>query len=224
MITARILLLLGCFFLLAAALRAQVPPLIHYQGRVAVGAANFSGAGQFKVALVNGDGTQTFWSNDGTSAAGSEPASAVGITVTSGLYSVLLGDTSLANMSALPTAVFSNSDVRVRVWFNDGAHGAQRLVPDQRIAAVGYATVAANVADGSITTAKFASGAVVGAAQLASGTVAANLNGSGQSGVASGGIVLSATETNAALVAAGYVKTGSFRLSNGGTMFLYQKL
>ncbi len=33
---------------LSGTLRAQVPPLINYQGRVAVGAANFEGAGQFK--------------------------------------------------------------------------------------------------------------------------------------------------------------------------------
>lgn len=32
---------------------AQVPQLINYQGRVAVGSVNFDGAGQFKFALVN---------------------------------------------------------------------------------------------------------------------------------------------------------------------------
>ena len=32
---------------------AQVPGLLSYQGRVAVGAANFEGSGQFKFALVN---------------------------------------------------------------------------------------------------------------------------------------------------------------------------
>ena len=38
-------------------LHAQVPQLINYQGRVAVGAVNFDGAGQFKFALVNAAGT-----------------------------------------------------------------------------------------------------------------------------------------------------------------------
>ena len=36
-------------------LHAQVPQLINYQGRVAVGTVNFDGSGQFKFALVNAD-------------------------------------------------------------------------------------------------------------------------------------------------------------------------
>ena len=48
-------------FLLAAApvARAQIPQLINYQGRVAVGGVNFDGAGQFKFALVEGAGVNT---------------------------------------------------------------------------------------------------------------------------------------------------------------------
>ena len=145
--------------LLTPVLRAQVPQLINYQGRVAVGAVNFDGSGAFKFALVNAAGTTTFWSNDGTSAAGSQPAAAVSLTVVKGLYSVLLGDTALANMTAIPNSVFANADVRLRVWFNDGTNGSQLLTPDQRIAAVGYAVMAANVQDGAITSAKIAAGA-----------------------------------------------------------------
>jgi len=65
---------------LALPVRAQVPQLLNYQGRVAVDAVNFEGTGQLKFALVNGDGSTTFWSNDGTSDAGSEPAAAVALT------------------------------------------------------------------------------------------------------------------------------------------------
>jgi len=80
---------------------------------------------------------RTFWSN-GTSA--------VSVPVTKGLYSVLLGDTSLTNMeAAVPAAVFTNTDVRLRVWFSDGVSGFQQLNPDQRIGAVGYALMAASV-------------------------------------------------------------------------------
>jgi len=137
--------LAATFCLATSALRAQVPQLINYQGRVAVGTVNFDGTGSFKFALVNGDGTVTFWSNDGTSAAGSEPTAAVPLTVTKGLYSVLLGDAALANMTAIPNSVFNNADVRLRVWFNDGTNGSQMLAPDQRIAAVGYAMMAGGV-------------------------------------------------------------------------------
>jgi len=41
-------------FLLVATGLAQVPQLINYQGRVAVGGTNFTGTGQFKFTLVNG--------------------------------------------------------------------------------------------------------------------------------------------------------------------------
>jgi hypothetical protein len=102
----------------------------------------------------------TYWSNDGTSTAGSEPTSAVSLPVGKGLYSVLLGDTSLTHMTAVPETVFNNTDVRLRVWFNDGATGSQLLSPDQRLGSVGYAMVAENVPDGAITAAKIATGAV----------------------------------------------------------------
>lgn len=101
-------------FLFAPALLAQVPQLLNYQGRVAVGTVNFDGSGSFKFALVNTDGTSTYWSNNGTSTAGSEPTAAVALTVAKGLYSVPLGDTTLPNMTVIPATVFANPDVRLR--------------------------------------------------------------------------------------------------------------
>lgn len=125
-------------------LQAQIPQLINYQGRVLVGSVNFDGTGQFKFALVNASGSTTYWSNDGTSTNGSEPTNPVSLSVVKGLYSVLLGDVLLANMTAVPASVFNNADVRLRIWFNDGAHGSQLITPDQRIASVGYSMVASN--------------------------------------------------------------------------------
>src|SRR5262249_48602127 len=145
---------------------AQVPQIINYQGRVAVGTTNFNGSGSFKFALVSTTGTTTYWSNDGTSTAGSQPTAAVTLTVTKGLFFVLLGDATITNMTAIPATVFNNTDVRLRVWFNDGTNGFQLLTPDQRLASAGYAMIAGTVADGSITSAKIANGAV-GSAQIA---------------------------------------------------------
>jgi hypothetical protein len=169
--------MLAGFTLLTAPVYAQVPNLLNYQGRVAVGTVNFEGSGQFRFALVNAAGTTTFWSNDGTSTAGSQPTAAVALTVTKGLYSVLLGDTSLAGMtSAIPASVWTNPDVRLRVWFNNGTNGSQLLTPDQRLAPSGYlpdgSVSTAALASGAVTSAKIASGAV-GSAQIASGAVGA---------------------------------------------------
>jgi formylglycine-generating enzyme required for sulfatase activity len=118
---------------------AQVPGIINYQGRVVVNGTNFDGNGRFKLALVDGAGTVNYWSNDGTAAG--EPAAAISVAVSKGLYSVLLGQSPMVPISP---AVFTNTDVRLRVWF-DGGGGMQQLSPDQRIGAVGYAMMAAAV-------------------------------------------------------------------------------
>ena len=161
-------------------LRAQVPQIINYQGRISSSGTPFSGTGQFKLALVDGAGTSTYWSNDGTGAAGSEPTTAVSLPVVNGLYVVPMGDATLPNMTGIPATVFSNADVRVRVWFNNGTSGFELLTPDQRITSVGYAMMAAqaqSVANGAITSAMIANGAV-GTSQLATGiTITGNVNG-----------------------------------------------
>src|SRR5262245_11337669 len=106
--------------LLVSAAQAQVPSIINYQGRVMTNNVNFDGIGRFKFALVNAAGTVSFWSNDGTSVSGSQPTAQVSLQVTKGLYSVLLGDTTIAGMPlAIPASVFANADVRLRIWFND---------------------------------------------------------------------------------------------------------
>lgn len=136
---------------------AQIPGILNYQGRVAMNGTNFNGTGQFKFALMDGTGATTYWSNG---------VNAVTGTVTKGLYSMLLGDTGIPNMAALPASVFTNSDVRLRVWF-DGGSGLQQLSPDQRIVSAGYSLMAASVPDGSVTAEKLAAGSV-GSSQLAS--------------------------------------------------------
>src|SRR4051812_24973697 len=161
-------IIVGC-----STLSAQVPQIINYQGRVVVGSTNFNGNGSFKFALVNANGSTTLWSNDGTSNSGSEPTNAVSLGVSNGLYSVLLGDSGLTNMTAIPTSVFNNSDVRLRVWFNDGTHASQVLSPDQRVAAVGYAMTTSNFS-GVLPVINGGTGSSTGALN-ATGTITADL-------------------------------------------------
>ena len=123
---------------------AAVPQLLNHQGRIAVAGVNFNGSGQFKFALVDATGLITYWSNDGTITAGAAPSSHVTLAVTKGLYSVLLGDTTLTNMTALPSSALDHGDVRLRIWFSDGSsRGFQLITPDQRLAATPYALLAA---------------------------------------------------------------------------------
>ncbi len=131
---------------LAGLATAQTPALVPYQGRVQTGspAADFNGTGQFRFALMQGNSGTRLWVNNGPTTG--NPVNAVSLTVTNGLYSVLLGDPSIPNMAAIPPAVFLTSDVRLRVWFN----GTQ-LSPDQRLAPNGYLPSGTHVAAGSGT-------------------------------------------------------------------------
>jgi N-acetylneuraminic acid mutarotase len=210
----------------APSLVAQVPQLLNYQGRVKVSGADFSGTGQFKFALVSGAGSTTYWSNDGTSSNGGQPAAAVALTVSGGLYSVLLGDATLPNMTALTPGVFSNSEVRLRVWFSDNVNGWQQLAPDQRVAAVGYALMADEVKDGAVTAAKLAEGAVtssklaagaVTSTALASNAVIESLAAAGQGTVPSGAALVSVQPNAPGLLAAGYFSVGSLNSADSWT-------
>lgn len=152
---------------------------------------------------------QTYWSNAGDLAPGDVPATSVALPVVNGLYSVRLGDNSLPNMAAFSILEIFYTPLNLRVWFSDGTHGFQQLTPDQPLGSAPYALqarLAESVAPGSIGSAQLANGAV-SSTKLAVGAAAANLGTSGQSGVASGGMVLSAAE-NPALTNAGFVKLG----------------
>jgi len=126
---------LGVTVALARSGLTAAPPLslaltastvVSYQGRVSVNGQPFNGSGQFKFAVVNADGTQAYWSNDGSglSTAPFTPTSAVALPVSNGLFNVLLGNTSLPNMTQpMAPDAFSAPDRMLRVWFNDGTNG-----------------------------------------------------------------------------------------------------
>ena len=142
------------FFILGFLLNSHaVPPVLNYAGQVAVDGKLYDGFGLFKFALVNTDGTTTYWSNDGTSVGGSEPQASVSVAVSGGLYSILLGNTAIQGMSAIDPSIFAqHKDAKLRVWFSDGANGFQQLTPDRPFASVPYAFSAgsAPIAQGSI--------------------------------------------------------------------------
>ncbi len=119
--------------------QSGAPQVVSYQGQVSVGGAPYTGAGSFKFAVVNQAGNVTYWSNDGTATGGGEPTAAITTTVTNGLFNVLLGDTSLPNMTALPASAFDGTGRYLRVWFSADGSAFTLLSPDRRIAAVPYA-------------------------------------------------------------------------------------
>ena len=99
-----------------------------------------------------------------------------------------------AHMPLIPRQSFTSAPYAVRAL---GAGSAATVTGSIAASQLTGTIAAANIGAGTITS-----------NSLAPGAAAANLGGSGQSGVASGGFILSATE-NSALVSAGYVKIGS---------------
>lgn len=127
-----------------AAPAAGAPTVVSYQGRVSVSGQPFSGTGRFKFVLVDQAGA-TRWSNDGTSSGGGQPTASVALSVANGLFTVLLGDTTLAGMTQpLASGAFDGTDRRLRVWFSSDGTTFAQLSPDTRIAAAPYALQAAN--------------------------------------------------------------------------------
>ncbi|MBL9157919.1 MAG: tail fiber domain-containing protein [Verrucomicrobiales bacterium] len=210
--------MLGFLFLGRPSLVAAEPPgIINHQGRIAISGVNHSGPGYFKFALVDATGATTYWSNDGTSVAGSEPAAAVETPVASGHYSIPLGDTSYhSNMKgAIPKTVFTeNSDVRLAIWFGHTPSSFQKLSPNRRIASAAYALSAGSgvaasgsigseqIADGSVSASDLANGAV-GAMQLAEASVTSDKVAAGAIGTSQ----LAAGSVTSAQLADGQVTT-----------------
>ena len=127
-------------------LQGGAPTVVSYQGRVTVGSNPYDGPGYFKFAIVNAGASTTYWSNDGTPSG--EPTNSVRLTVTNGLFNVLLGDTTLDGMSQSLTAEdFEQPDCYLRVWFSPDGNTYEWLDPDRRIAAVPYALQAQEAAD-----------------------------------------------------------------------------
>jgi hypothetical protein len=120
-------LILGVFLSIVSA--ASAANTLNYQGRVISGGTAFTGSGQFKFALVSADGSTIYWKNDGTTDSAA-PTSAVPLTVTKGIFSVRLGDTSFSNMASISSNVFANTSMALRVWFSDGVTGFEQLSPD----------------------------------------------------------------------------------------------
>ena len=133
------------------------PTTLAYQGRLFLAHVNqgnniWNGAGQIKFAIISADHQTAYWTNDGTGMGQQpfQPASSVPVTVNvaTGVFNVLLGDTTLTHMTQpITSGVFVQSigfqvGRVLRVWFDNGTHGLQLLVPDVPLTAVPYALYA----------------------------------------------------------------------------------
>jgi len=129
LITISILITLS----LSGLVLAQDNVMFNYQGRVKVHGLAFTGTGQFKFAIINNAGSESLWSNDNTSVSGGEPTASISISVTDGIFNVMVGDPGLG-MSLINRSIFNHPDqIKLRIWFSDGTHGFQQLLPDHNL-------------------------------------------------------------------------------------------
>ena len=141
---------IAIFLCLGSGIFAEENVMFNYQGRVKVQGNPFTGTGNFKFAIVNNAGDESLWSNDGTSTGGGEPTAAIAISVADGIFNVMVGDTSLG-MAAINRTVFNHpSQIKLRTWFSDGAHGFQQLLPDQKLVNVELLGIISGTADFTI--------------------------------------------------------------------------
>jgi N-acetylneuraminic acid mutarotase len=195
--------------------QAGAPTMVSYQGQVTLDGRPFDGTGYFKFAIVDPSVPETFWSNDGSSYGGGEPELPVRLTVTAGLFNVLLGDPSVENMDLpLEAAVFAEPEqCYLRVWFSEGGETFQQLSPDRRIASVPYALQAEQAANANMLGGRMA-GNAGGRIPINNGTLNSNLNADRVDGqhaadlaVPSGAIV-SGFQDDPRLTGAGYIHLG----------------
>jgi len=118
-----------------------IPTMLNYQGTLREDGIPYSGTGYFKFTIMDsagGNGTSNYWAHDGS--ASGQPSTYITLTVTNGLFNVMLGDTSIMSMTqVINESVFANTNTHLRVWFSDSSSGFQALEPNQPFASVAYA-------------------------------------------------------------------------------------
>lgn len=129
------------------------PLLMNYQGSVSVNGEPFGSSmpqiGYFRFAIVDSENSWTnlYWSNDGND----PPTSEVAIEVVNGLFTAVLGDTTIPGMTEPLTAtIFENEPLYFAVWFNDGTSGFSLLAPNPQLTSVGFA-IQAQTAENALT-------------------------------------------------------------------------
>jgi len=146
------IIIIGVVFLfsLVAGISAGDNVMFNYQGRVKVHGSPFTGTGYFKFAIVNNSGNESLWSNDGTSSGGGEPTASIAISVTDGIFNVMVGDPAVGMLPINRTVFNHPSQIKLRTWFSDGTHGYQQLLPDQKLVNVELLGISSGTEDFTI--------------------------------------------------------------------------
>ncbi len=109
------------------------PSEVSYQGELKKDGLPFTGMAQMKFVIIDVEG-ESIWSNDGTSAAGSEPMDFASIETENGIFAVRLGAVPMEPISG--GLLKGVTEVALRVWVNTG-DGFEQLT-DQPISSSAF--------------------------------------------------------------------------------------
>jgi hypothetical protein len=132
-----LLLCLSAMFAAASLSAADPAPLLTCQGRLTTSGQTASGNHVFTFSIINPD-SSVAWT-----------ASAITLPVNDGLYAVVLGDTTVAGMPAIPAGILTTSGLSLRITAD-----AQLLSPDVALIPAVQANLAFHVANGVIGSAQ----------------------------------------------------------------------
>ncbi|MDA8823820.1 SUMF1/EgtB/PvdO family nonheme iron enzyme, partial [Opitutales bacterium] len=122
--------------------------ILPHQGRVLVSGEAFDGNASFRFALIEPSSDTIVWNHAGTTGV---PDTDITLEVKNGFYKCSLGDTSKYGMAELLPQLFSYySNLKLRVWFNDGVNGLQQLGSDQPLLNAPYALNSGNGANSDV--------------------------------------------------------------------------
>ena len=131
----RACLLLCAGMALLSAVEVAPPPLLTAQGRITEAGNPVNGSRSFSFAIIASDGATVLWSTP-----------SLNLTVVNGLYAVLLGNTGLGGMPAIPASILTQTGLSLKVVV-DGAP----LLPNVAIVPALQADLAFGVAPGAVS-------------------------------------------------------------------------
>ncbi|MFB3897216.1 MAG: right-handed parallel beta-helix repeat-containing protein [bacterium] len=124
-----------------------IPFELKYQGYIEVGGVPYTGIATTFFSLIDNPSSPTtnYWTNDNSHPSpGTRPFGGVAVTVTNGVFTLNLGDTTL-NMYPVYSSVFANDPVYLRFWYKAGSNKTVQGIPDEKMVSVGYALNAVRV-------------------------------------------------------------------------------
>ncbi|MFB3897489.1 MAG: hypothetical protein ACE14V_14425, partial [bacterium] len=108
-----------------------IPFEMKYQGYIEVDGIPYSGMATTFFSLLDNPSSPTtnFWTNDNSHPSpGTRPLGGVAVSVSNGVFSVNLGDTTI-NMYPIYSSVFANEPVYLRYWYKAGSNKTVQHVP-----------------------------------------------------------------------------------------------